>query len=41
VVEELVKQSAFLTSQNIKIDAYDHVVALDKEIGKTNFLPLV
>jgi hypothetical protein len=34
VAEELVEQSAFLTSQNMKIDAYDHVVALDKAIGK-------
>jgi hypothetical protein len=34
VAEELVEQSVFLTSQNMKIDAYDHVVALDKAIGK-------
>jgi hypothetical protein len=35
VAKELVEQSAFLTSQNMKIDAYDRVVALDKAIRKT------
>jgi hypothetical protein len=41
VAGELVGRSAFLNSQNMKIDAYDHVVALDKAIKKPNFLPLV
>jgi hypothetical protein len=35
VVEELVERSAYLTSQNIKVDAYDHVVALNTAVGKT------
>jgi hypothetical protein len=35
VAKDLVEQNAYLTSQNLKIDALDHVVALDKTIGKT------
>jgi hypothetical protein len=34
VAKELVEQSPLLTSQNMKIDAYDHVVSLDKAIRK-------
>jgi hypothetical protein len=40
LAEELVEQSTFLTSQNMKIDAYKHVVALDKAIGKTKFFTI-
>jgi hypothetical protein len=40
VTEELVERSAFLTSQNMKIDAYDHVVALDKAIRKTKLFTI-
>jgi hypothetical protein len=40
VVEELVEESAFLTSQNMQIDAYDHVVALDKAIEKTKLFTI-
>jgi hypothetical protein len=40
VAEELVEQSVFLTSQNMKIDAYDHMVALDKAIGKTELFTI-
>jgi hypothetical protein len=40
VAEELVEQSAFLTSQNMKVDAYEHVVALDKAIRKTKLFTI-
>jgi hypothetical protein len=40
VAEELVEQTAFLTSQNMKIDVYDHVVALDKAIRKTKLFTI-
>jgi hypothetical protein len=35
VDEDLVEQNAYLTSQNMKIDALDHIAALDKAIRKT------
>jgi hypothetical protein len=35
VAEELVERNAYLTFQNMKIDALDHVIALDTTIGKT------
>jgi hypothetical protein len=34
VSEELVERSAYLTSQNMKVDAYEHVTALDTTVGK-------
>jgi hypothetical protein len=34
VAEDLVELSAYLTSQNMKIDAYDHVILLDTADGK-------
>jgi hypothetical protein len=34
VAEELVEQSTYLTSQNMKVDAYEHVTALDTAVGK-------
>jgi hypothetical protein len=34
VAEDLVERSAYLRSQNMKVDAYDHVVALDTAVGK-------
>jgi hypothetical protein len=40
VAGELVGRSAFLNSQNMKIDAYDHVVALDKAIKKTKLFTI-
>jgi hypothetical protein len=40
VIEELVEQTTFLTSQNMKIDAYDHVVALYKAIRKTKLFTI-
>jgi hypothetical protein len=35
VAEDLIERSAYLTSQNMKVDAHDHVIALDIAIGKT------
>ena len=35
IAEDLVERSAYHASQNMKIDATKHVVALDKAIGKT------
>jgi hypothetical protein len=35
VAEDLVEQNAYLTSQNLNIDALDHITALDTTIGKT------
>jgi hypothetical protein len=35
VAEELVERSAYVTSQNMKIDPLDHVNELDTSIGKT------
>jgi len=35
IAEDLVERSAYHASQNMKIDATEHVVALDKAIGKT------
>jgi hypothetical protein len=35
VAEDLVERNAYLTSQNMKVDVYDHVVALDTSVGKT------
>jgi replication factor A1 len=35
IAEELVERSAYYASQNMKIDATKHVVALEKAIGKT------
>jgi hypothetical protein len=35
VAEGLVERSAYLISQNMKVDAYHHVVVLDKAVGKT------
>jgi hypothetical protein len=40
VAEELVERSAYLTSQNMKIDPLDHVTALDKAIGKTKLFKI-
>jgi hypothetical protein len=40
VAKDIVEQSAFLTSQNMKINAYDHVVALDKAIAKTKLFTI-
>jgi hypothetical protein len=40
VAEELVEQSAFQTSQNMKVDAYEHVFALDKAIRKTKLFTI-
>jgi hypothetical protein len=40
VAKELVERSAYLTSQNMKVDAYDHVVALDMTLGKTIFFSI-
>jgi hypothetical protein len=34
VAEDLVEKNAYLTSQNMKIDALDHIAALDTAIGK-------
>jgi hypothetical protein len=39
VVEDLVKRSAYLTSQNMKVDAYDNVIALDTAVEKTKLFP--
>jgi hypothetical protein len=40
VAEELVEQSAYLTSQNMKINSLDHVTTLDNAIGKTNLFKI-
>jgi hypothetical protein len=40
VAEDLIEQNAYLTSQNMKIDALDHVVALDTTIEKVDFSTL-
>jgi hypothetical protein len=37
IAEELVERSAYLTSQNMKVDAYDHVVALNTTVEKKTF----
>jgi hypothetical protein len=37
IAEELVERSAYLISQNMKVDAYDHVVALNTAVGKKTF----
>jgi hypothetical protein len=34
VAEDLVELNAYLTSQNMKIDAHDHVIQLDTTVGK-------
>jgi hypothetical protein len=35
IAEDLVEQNAYLTSQNMKIDALDYIAALDTTIEKT------
>jgi replication factor A1 len=35
IAQDLVERSAYHASQNMKIEATDHVVALQKAIGKT------
>jgi hypothetical protein len=40
VAEDLVERSAYLTSQNMKVDVYDHVVALDTAVGKTKLFSI-
>jgi hypothetical protein len=40
VAEELVERSAYLTSQNMKVDAYDHVMALDTAVKKTRLFSI-
>jgi 6-phosphogluconolactonase/glucosamine-6-phosphate isomerase/deaminase len=37
IAEELVERSAYLTSQNMKVDAYNHVVALNTTVEKKTF----
>jgi hypothetical protein len=39
VAEGLVERSAYLISQNMKVDVYHHVVVLDKAVGKTKKNP--
>jgi hypothetical protein len=39
VVEDLVEQNAYLTSQNMKIDSLDHIAALERQLEK-NFSTL-
>jgi hypothetical protein len=39
VAKELVEWSVFLTSQNMKVDAYEHVTALDTAVAKTKLFP--
>jgi hypothetical protein len=40
VAEDLVEKNAYLTSQNMKVDALDHIAALDTTIGKVRFSTL-
>jgi hypothetical protein len=40
VAEELVEWSVFLTSQNMKVDAYEHVTALDTAVAKTKLFSI-
>jgi hypothetical protein len=37
VVEDLVEQNAYLTSQNMKIDSLDHIAALERQLEKKLF----
>jgi hypothetical protein len=39
VAEELVERSAYLTTQNMKVDAYNHVVALNMAVEKIRLFP--
>jgi hypothetical protein len=40
VAEDLVEKNTYLTSQNMKVDALDHITALDTTIGKIRFSTL-
>jgi hypothetical protein len=40
IAEDLVEQNAHLTSQNMKIDALDHIATLGTAFGKQDFSTL-